>query len=321
VAIASRRRISVTAVNQDKYQMTVSAFAAQGRFYRGNIHTHSTRSDGILSPEDVCGIYRRAGYDFLCLSDHFLAIYDFPLVDTAPYRSDRFTTIIGAEIHAPANSHGEIWHLLACGLPPGFPPLGADENAVALAKRAVAAGAFLGIAHPQWSGLSIEDGRQMAGIAHAIEIWNTTSAVECDRGDGTTFLDALLNEGHRLLAYAADDAHFKARDWFGGWMMVKAQENTPQALLSAMKRGHYYSSRGPTIKHIEIDGDAVRIASSAIRGAAILGRGSRVENVDHGGRSSTETVLSLARFAGDWCRIVVMDDAGHQAWTNPIWPD
>ena len=166
----------------------------------------------------VCRIYRENGYDFLCLSDHFLREYDFPIVDTAEFRSPNFTTIIGAEIHAPANSHGEIWHLLACGLTPDFAPPATGEDAVSLAKRATEAGAFLGIAHPQWSGLSIEDGRQMAMIAHAVEIWNTGCALDCDRGDGTGLLDALLNEGYKLLAYASDDAHFKSRDWsVDGW--------------------------------------------------------------------------------------------------------
>lgn len=301
--------------------MSINMFRAPGRFYRGNIHTHSTRSDGVRTPEEVCRVYRENGYDFLCLSDHFLREFDFPIVDTTDFRRPEFSTIIGAEIHAPANSHGEIWHLLACGLPLDFAPPSEDEDAVSLARRATEAGAFLGIAHPQWSGLSIEDGRQMATIAHAVEIWNTGCAVDCDRGDGTSLLDALLNEGHRLLAYACDDAHFKARDWFGGWMMVKAQENTPEALLAAMKRGDFYSSRGPVIEAIDIDGDVVHITSSSARGIMVLGRGSRAEYVDYADQPNTGATLPLARFAGDWCRIVVVDAAGRQAWTNPIWLD
>ncbi|KAB0680794.1 CehA/McbA family metallohydrolase [Aureimonas leprariae] len=296
--------------------MTLSAFARPGRFRRGNIHTHSTRSDGARSPKEVCRVYAEAGYDFLCLSDHFLERFGFPVVDTSALRTDRFTTIFGAEIHAPANSHGEIWHLLACGLPLDFAPLGKDEDAVALAKRAVAAGAFLGIAHPQWSGLSIEDGRQMAEIAHSVEIWNTGCAVECDRGDGTALLDALLSEGHRLLAYASDDAHFKSPDWCGGWMMVKSETNEPDAILAAMKRGDFYSSRGPVLEDVHVDGDKVRVACSPARGIAVVGRGSRAEYV--GGDGLTQAELPLERFRGDWFRVVVMDESGRQAWTNPV---
>ncbi len=37
-------------------------FSKPGRFYKGNLHTHSTRSDGGLSPEAVCAFYRRMGF-------------------------------------------------------------------------------------------------------------------------------------------------------------------------------------------------------------------------------------------------------------------
>ena len=38
-------------------------FAGPGRFYKGNLHTHSTRSDGAHDPETVCALYREAGYE------------------------------------------------------------------------------------------------------------------------------------------------------------------------------------------------------------------------------------------------------------------
>jgi hypothetical protein len=34
---------------------------------------------------------------------------------------------------------------------------------------------------------------------------------------------------------ATDDAHFFEPDHFGGWVMVKAVENIPDALLTALK--------------------------------------------------------------------------------------
>ena len=76
-------------------------FSRPGNFYRGNMHTHSTNSDGSLSPEAVCGAYRGEGHDFLVLTDHFMEVYGFPVTDTRSYRTGYFTTIIGAELHAP----------------------------------------------------------------------------------------------------------------------------------------------------------------------------------------------------------------------------
>src|SRR5947209_6191196 len=74
-------------------------FDKPGRFWRGNLHTHSTLSDGALSPEEVCALYRDAGYDFLALTDHFLERYGYPVADTRPFRNDGFTTLLGAELH------------------------------------------------------------------------------------------------------------------------------------------------------------------------------------------------------------------------------
>ncbi|MEJ0012232.1 MAG: CehA/McbA family metallohydrolase [Bauldia sp.] len=297
--------------------MGTAAFASPGRFYRGNIHTHSTRSDGAFEPEEVCRLYRDSGYDFLCLSDHFVPKYGFPIVDTMPFRTNSFTTILGAEIHAPANSHGEVWHILAAGLPADFGHTAADESGVALAARARAAGAFVGIAHPAWSGLTIEDGRAMAGAAHAVEIFNNTCLLESGRGDGAYLLDQLLDEGRRLTAYAADDAHFKYDDGFGGWMMVKAEANEPEALLDAMKAGLFYSSQGPEIRDFAIEGGEAHIACSPAANVALVGRGTRVAHKI--GRQQTGAVLPIEKFAGDWFRLVVTDAAGKSAWSNPVW--
>ena len=40
------------------------------RQLKGNIHMHTTRSDGKLPPAEIAGLYYDAGYDFLMISDH-----------------------------------------------------------------------------------------------------------------------------------------------------------------------------------------------------------------------------------------------------------
>ena len=37
---------------------------------KGNLHTHTHLSDGLLSPEAVIARYRALGYDFLAITDH-----------------------------------------------------------------------------------------------------------------------------------------------------------------------------------------------------------------------------------------------------------
>jgi predicted metal-dependent phosphoesterase TrpH len=70
----------------------------EGRFFRGNLHCHSNRSDGLLKPEDVAAAYSDAGYDFIVLSDHFEAEYGWRVTDTRSLRDEGFTTIVGAEL-------------------------------------------------------------------------------------------------------------------------------------------------------------------------------------------------------------------------------
>jgi len=295
--------------------MTLDVFQRPGRFFRGNLHTHSNRSDGALEPEAVAAHYRDSGYDFLALTDHFLERYNFPIVDTRPFRTNRFTTILGAEVHAPANSHGEIWHILCVGLPDDFAPTGETETGAELAQRAVEAGAFVAIAHPHWSGLSIEDGRALP-MAHAVEIYNNTCQLESGRGHGGLLLDQLLNEGRDILAIATDDAHFRVGDACGAWVMVKAEENEPAALLKALKAGDFYATQGPEIHSAEIVGGALQVECSPAVTIAAVGRGSRGVNVH--GRALTRGELALDRFAGDWFRFVVSDAAGRWAWSNPV---
>ncbi len=111
--------------------MRIRPFSTPGRFWRGNLHAHSNLSDGALHPGDVVDAYKRAGYDFLQVSDHFLGRFDWPIADTRKLRCKTFTTLIGAEVHAMGTSAGEYWHIVATGLPFDFPPAEPGESAAA----------------------------------------------------------------------------------------------------------------------------------------------------------------------------------------------
>ena len=39
-------------------------------WFKGNLHTHTNKSDGDSSPEVVVDWYHKNAYDFLVLSDH-----------------------------------------------------------------------------------------------------------------------------------------------------------------------------------------------------------------------------------------------------------
>ncbi|MEO0372471.1 MAG: CehA/McbA family metallohydrolase [Pseudomonadota bacterium] len=305
--------------------MSSLAFDRPGRFWRGNLHTHSHLSDGVLSPEEVCRRYRAEGYDFISLTDHMVGLFDYPIANTKSFRGDGFMTIPGAELHSGAMENGEIWHILAVGLPYDFEPANApdfrarddQESGAELAARARAAGAFVAVAHPEWSGMTTEDARGIEA-AHAIEVYNHGCAVGCDRPHGFYTLDQLLSEGRNLTLCATDDAHFSEPDHFGGWVMVKAEENDPDALVEALKDGAYYASTGPDIHGVHWEEDAVVVESSAVAAVIVQGFGSAAHAVH--GASMTRTRVELqARVArSPWVRVTVVDAAGRRAWSQPF---
>ncbi len=302
-----------------------TVFDAPGRFYRGNLHTHSTLSDGRLAPEEVCRRYRAQGYDFIALTDHFLGIFGYPIADTVAMREEGFTTLPGAELHSGAMRNGDIWHILAVGLPPDFAPgnapdfapLEGQESGPDLARRAREAGAFVAVPHPQWSGLTLEDALAIEA-AHAVEAYNHGCALEVARGDGCAMADLMLSEGRRINLIATDDAHFASQDGFGGWVMVKARENGPEALLEALKAGHFYATQGPELRDLRIEGDEVVVECSAAERVIVQGHGCAARFRE--GRSMTKARLGLEKFGySPWIRVTVVDAAGRQAWSNPIW--
>jgi hypothetical protein len=293
------------------------AFARLGRFFKGNLHTHSTASDAAHPPETVARLYRDAGYDFLAITDHFLAKFDFPIVDTTPFRTNSFTTLLGAEVHAPALASGEAWHILAVGLPADFAPTRPDETGPELAARCVAAGAFVALAHPEWYGLTLADAATIPD-AHAVEIYNHTSEVRTGRGGGAALIDQMLASGRRPLIIATDDAHFRADDAFGGFVMVKAEANEPEALLEALKAGAFYASQGPLIHDVVFDGTTVRVTCSPAKAVLALGLAPAATQVF--GEDLTDATLDLsgAVARGGVVRLVVVGADGRRAWTNPI---
>lgn len=288
-----------------------------GHFYKGNIHAHSSKSDGAKPPEDVIAFYRQHGYDFLSLTDHFQEAYGYPITDTRAFRTSEFTTILGAELTGSRDTSGAPQDILAVGLPLDFVPPDRDESGSSQASRAADAGAFVGLAHPIASKVSVDDALAI-GAAHAVEIFN--GVVSRDK-ESWRLSDALSVHGTRMTAFAADDNHFLERKPALplAWVHVRADALAPDALLSALKKGHFYSSQGPRLLDVEIADDQLSLSCSPIETATLSGAdGLHVERNSEG---LITVEFPLDDFVGSFCRITVTDEQGMQAWSNPIWLD
>lgn len=322
--------------------MGLNAFSKPGSFYKGNIHLHSTHSDGSLAPADVVEAYRSRGYDFVAITDHFLDRGHLMKLlgrtveperdtfitvnDTTALRTPEFTTLLGSEIHGTGMSNGTNWHIVAVGLPTDFAPWDGVESGASIAERAKNAGAFVGIAHPAASTVTFDDAKQVLPFADSVEIYNHACNL-FGMTDSWHFADVLIQEGHRLTAYAADDAHaVGARpgvdDAFGGWVHVKADSLEPGALLAALKAGEFYSSTGAQLHNVAIEGDEFVVASSPATAIMVTGKGGYKYKLAGGGEpvDSARFPLEPIRAMG-YCRVTVIGENGARAWSNPIWFD
>jgi histidinol phosphatase-like PHP family hydrolase len=296
------------------------AFAAPGRWFRGNLHTHSDRSDGVAPPEQVIAEYRAAGYDFLVLTDHFEARWGWSVVDTSAARDETFTTILGAELSSADWDDEDVFWVNAIGLPADFAGPGPGEPHAALIGRAAAAGAYNVLLHPGLTNFLAFDRLPVAHL-HAVETYNVNAAHAWpDQGEGRYAVDALLARGNRLHVAVGDDAHWHhPHDRFGAWAEVRAERLDPGALLGALHAGAYYSTQGPRIEDVVAEGERVRVRCSPARAIALTGIHGWRSSVAEGEPTVTEAELDLAKLRSPYWRVTVTAEDGTRAWTNPVW--
>lgn len=293
-------------------------FDKPGQFWKANLHSHTTRSDGKLTPTELCAIYRDHGYHALAITDHFMEQFGFPIVDTIGQRTDSFTTLLGAELHGPGLMLG-AWHILAVGLPPDFAPAEEGESGPEVARRASDAGAFVAIAHPAWYSLFFEKAMEV-DFADAVEVFNTTCLYDNDRGESWYLADQFLMTGRRPFAIATDDAHCSIRpDTFGGWTMIKSESLDPDTLLAALKAGSFYSSTGPDIHNISLEGEKLIVECSPA--STVFATGAGALHRDVGGQRITRAEFDVEPFTKSYARITVLGADGGKAWSNPIFFD
>jgi len=303
--------------------MTTDLFSAASGIYRGNLHGHSTHSDGRNSPADVVRHYRAAGYDFTCLSEHYWSNPGFcatTINDTSGLDEEDFITILSAKLHCNGKLYDKdgLWHIVANGLPLDFAMAGDSETGPQLVSRAVAAGAYVTIAHPEWYSLTDREALSLAEAgAHGVEIYNHSSAIGAARGGGAATVDYLLHEGFRTHITATDDSHDLPHDAFGGWVMVAGHELTAAALIAALKAGDFYASTGPEFISITRDGMMVKVETSPVHRIILAADRHYAQPVS--GAGLTRAQFDLTKFDPAFFRLVAIDAQGRPAWSNPYW--
>lgn len=305
--------------------MARTLFTAAGGTFRGNLHGHSTHSDGSSSSAEVIRLYRDAGYDFTCLSDHLWTDRRFAaeaMNDSTSLDDDGFITVISAELHCNGKAYDQdgIWHIVANGLPADFKVASDTETGPDLVRRAVAAGAYVTIAHPEWYSMTTAEALSLAEAgAHGVEVYNHSCFVGSARSSGIATIDQLLNDGFRMSLTATDDSHQIPHDAFGGWVEVGAANLTSDAIVAALKAGDFYASTGPDFLSIILDEAQLHVTTTPVSQIILSAKGHLA--LSAAGNGITEASFDLGSLDTDFFRLTITDENRMTAWSNAYWLD
>lgn len=290
-------------------------------WYRGNTHTHTVICGHADSPPDlVAAWYHDRSYNFLILSEHNHFIDPTTVNLPVPTRED-FLLIPGVELTGKRHVHTTSMNVN------GVPPWQyTNEDKTKIVQNHVDETIKLGgeaiLNHPNFqTGVSAKHMLPVKEL-HLFELFNGHPHVHShgtEKHPSTEDMwDQMLTAGKVIYGVSSDDAHHfqtimpNLSNPGRGWVMVKADELTPNAITDAMLYGDFYSSNGVFLKEVEpgkktytlaIDPSATEAeltGNPLLRGKAVEegAEGYRIEFIGPKGRllttiSGTAAVLAI----------------------------
>jgi predicted metal-dependent phosphoesterase TrpH len=311
--------------------------AGIGHWYKGNLHCHSTMSDGKLDPYTIVEMYKKKGYCFLAFSEHEL------FTAWKEFNDDNFIIMPGIERSVPKTGTRKCYHIHGIlgsseyissnKLTPlehkervPVPQWNGKETAQKIINELRENGNLVMINHPLWSYNELEDLVGLEGY-HALEIYNHGCEVENKTGMATVYWDSLLRRGVRIWGIATDDNHNNNRyedahpewDSFGGWVSVKAEKLSQESIAKSLLEGRFYSSTGPEIYNYGIKDGIAFVECSPVQTIYFLsyeGRGESRRNKEGKPVTYAECTIDDKE---KYVRIECIDEFGKTAWSNPMY--
>ncbi len=243
--------------------------------YKGNMHSHSTCSDGRYTVQELKEAYKARGYSVFAFSDHTTVI------DHSELDDEDFLTLSSCEIafSQPGKEPFQVrqschFNLIARNQH-DFVQIkdGGEysfEHMNEVLKEASENGYIVNINHPNWSLLSEDDFLRFENVT-GMEVTNTITA---NYGGALSYsFDLYLNalrKGKKWIPLGGDDNHsfnkpfeHPLNDSFGSITYFCAPALTYADIIEALDRGNVYCSQSPEIKELYIDEeDVVHIVTS-----------------------------------------------------------
>ena len=282
-----------------------------GVWLKGNLHMHTGRSDGRMAYEEAVARYERGGYDFIAVTDHWR-------VSERGRTPGGMLLLPGCEYDVGRSTAQGVYHIVGVGMERA-PALqkgmdGLSPQRIVDAIRAAGGEAIL--AHPAWSLNSPERVREIRGLA-GTEIYNATSGFPRNaRPYSGLFVDRLAALGTLLPCIAADDTHMYEDDLMRGYIMVRAQERTQEAVMAAIRAGDFYATQGPEI-HLTVEGGVARVTCSPA--SHVVFYSDAIWNDERATHGEGITKASCRLLPHEtFVRAEVIDSAGRAAYSSPV---
>ena len=296
--------LSDAKIQRQRTRMKNFRYDTTGKWYKGNVHLHTRASDGGNELRELAELYASAGYDFLFCTDHGIAS-DFA-------GEDQIYPLLwmeGIEIDGE-DREGTFYHVVCLGTVNGINSDDDFEDKLASVRRQ---GALLMVAHPFWSGNTLAD--CLRWDFDAVEIYNHLCHWLNGKSDGMIHWHALLESNPNTLAFASDDIH-SSDLWQGGWIHVNARKPTRDEIVRNIRSGNFYSSCGPRIDSINLEGDCIHVETSPVQFARLVGPADAGDRVGLPGEKPLTELCFKIPEKWPYVYVEIEDENGKRAWTN-----
>ena len=326
-----------------------------GKFYKANLHVHTTVSDGEMTPEETKQAYKDNGYSIVAFTDHEVMVPQTKLTDdsflaitsTEIYVNTRYDVDFGyvktyhLNIFSPEENRSayntfdkaRLWlgnsydYVTTEQEKSNYDRVYSVECVNDMIKRAGNEGCLVSYNHPVWSQQDYSDYIGLRGL-WGVEVYNNACA-RSGYFDSEKPFDDLLRIGERVFPLATDDTH-KRSECFGGFVMIKADELKYDKIFSAMREGSFYASTGPEFYEISLDDSTLNVKSSP---ASLISVSTdcrymyfkRAEN-----EPLTEASFDIGGFLNladggikqhQYIRVTLVDDKGNKAYSRAYFMD
>jgi hypothetical protein len=298
------------------------------RWYKGNTHAHTLRSDGDSTPEEVAKWYKENGYNFLFITDHE-TITPVDELNRSLGAAGEFAVFTAQEI--TDRTGGKPYHVNALGISTVIMPnRGATivQNIQLNIDAVRKIGGVPQLNHPNFGwAVNAEQIAQIKNL-NLMELYNGHPLVNNLGGGGSpsveSIWDSVLSSGKLIFGIASDDVHTvrklgdsKSPTPGHGWVMVNANELSQKAIMDALDRGDFYSSTGVELESYSVDKTVVSVAVKKERWSKYI-----IQFIGRGGKVVAEFQESFATYKirgnEGYIRVKILESNGKAAWTQPI---